>query len=507
MVDKLKPQYCGSRRGFGIRTHLLSLLAIFLGTIVAGQGLNTTFDVTQLDWSDQGHLILRKGENSYQLHGSAIGPWQHFLGHDYQNGVIRTYEVDSMGSLVLLGPVNPYTWVSYPAGEVAIPCMNGGYLKCIHRWDLADPYGRRYLTRTDEQGMDHWVVDLTGRGRFKAMKELDAGGFLVLLSTSFPDTSSLLILLDIYGDEILNTPLDRRLDKLLETSNGDYFLAGSTGSELDFCGVSPNGEILFETALDQGTHNATIGLDISPIGNTSFLVQNWSEDGTGTVRELSISPVGEVFDQIVHDTLASGTSIVGHVRAAQGDVLCYGRSYLSEFDQSGFIQRTSADGSLQWKRTYRPIMPGVPISSGIFSDLEAVSGTAFLALGTRQYQMQGNSPSDVWLARIYADGCIVPGCDGVGITEQATNLLDAISLAPNPASEQVTIQLDLPASVVGKALQLSIVGSDGRVVLQEQVASGTRALSLSVATLSAGLYHVHITNGTSWLTGAKLVVE
>ena len=180
-------------------------------------------------------------------------------------------------------------------------------------------------------------------------------------------------------------------------------------------------------------------------------------------------------------------------------------------DQQGLLLRTTSEGDSLWMRSYFYQDELMNDGEGRFYDILPTPDGGFIAAGAAYGSAGGNNPpglsQDTWVVKVDGDGCIVPGCNTVGITEQATNLLDALSLYPNPASEQLTIQLDLPASIGGTALQLSVVGSDGRLVVQEQVASGTRALSLSVATLSSGLYHVHITNGTTWLTGAKLVVE
>ena len=87
-----------------------------------------------------------------------------------------------------------------------------------------------------------------------------------------------------------------------------------------------------------------------------------------------------------------------------------------------------------------------------------------------------------------------------------TNLLDALTLFPNPAHGQVSIQLQLPASFHPTKLLLSIVDSDGRVVRQEPWLQGD-TMVLEVQDLTPGLYTVHVTDGSSWLTGGKLIIE
>jgi hypothetical protein len=96
----------------------------------------------------------------------------------------------------------------------------------------------------------------------------------------------------------------------------------------------------------------------------------------------------------------------------------------------------------------------------------------------------------------------------VGITEQATNLLDAIRSWPNPvqAGGVVNVELDLPPALQGKPMQLSVVAIDGRVVhAQPLFGNGQHALALPA--LATGAYFVHIATGGKWLTGGKVVIE
>jgi hypothetical protein len=116
------------------------------------------------------------------------------------------------------------------------------------------------------------------------------------------------------------------------------------------------------------------------------------------------------------------------------------------------------------------------------------------------------------VVKVDANGCILPGCNTVGITEQATNLLDAFSIYPNPVQQggSVTLQLDLPQHLLAQPLELTVVATDGRVVYRQRIATGTGSVPLSLGEglgVRPGLYYLHITNGTTWLTGGKLVVE
>jgi len=56
-------------------------------------------------------------------------------------------------------------------------------------------------------------------------------------------------------------------------------------------------------------------------------------------------------------------------------------------------------------------------------------------------------------------------------------------------------------------LQLSVVGSDGRLVMQHPWPQGVSSFSLPVSDLAPGIYYAHITTNGTWLTGGKFVVE
>ena len=105
-------------------------------------------------------------------------------------------------------------------------------------------------------------------------------------------------------------------------------------------------------------------------------------------------------------------------------------------------------------------------------------------------------------------GCRITGCNTVGISEQVTNLQDAITVFPNPVAQggTVTVQLDLPQHLQGENLELTVVASDGRVVAKETFRS-TSTLNFVNPQLSTGMYYLHLTSGTTWLGGTKLVVE
>lgn len=194
-----------------------------------------------------------------------------------------------------------------------------------------------------------------------------------------------------------------------------------------------------------------------------------------------------------------------------GDLIACGVSEESGFMQ-GVLLRTTAQGDSIWMHKYWYQDSIYTQGTGQFYDVLPTPDGGFIATGpTYRYQpVQPNFPpgysQDAWVVKVDADGCIVPGCNSVGITEQATNLQGALTIFPNPASEFVTLRLELPPSVAQLPLQLSVVGMDGRIAKQ-QVLAGNGEHTLALHGLAAGVYHIHISSEGKWLTGGKLIIE
>jgi energy-coupling factor transporter ATP-binding protein EcfA2 len=145
-----------------------------------------------------------------------------------------------------------------------------------------------------------------------------------------------------------------------------------------------------------------------------------------------------------------------------------------------------------------------------FYDVLPTDDGGFIAAGSA-YNPAGEPyppgySQDTWVVKVDSMGCIVPGCGGVGVQEVVTNLSNGLTVYPNPAHGSATVQVRLPQSIRGStALRLVLVNAQGQVVSEQDAQQGDNILDLSA--LSAGLYYVHLANGTTWLGGTKLLVE
>ncbi len=196
------------------------------------------------------------------------------------------------------------------------------------------------------------------------------------------------------------------------------------------------------------------------------------------------------------------------------EIIGCGVSYVGDGNEKGLLLRTTSEGDSLWMRTFFYYDSLVPQGTGRFWDVLPTADGGCIAAGVAYNPFGGPYPpgysQDAWVVKVDSMGCVVPGCNGVvGITEQVTNLGDALSLYPNPVQGQLHVGIKLPANFTTTGpLTLSVTTLEGKLVLQRQVpTSAAGAVVLDVSSLAAGLYSLHLSGATRWLAGKKFVVE
>lgn len=115
---------------------------------------------------------------------------------------------------------------------------------------------------------------------------------------------------------------------------------------------------------------------------------------------------------------------------------------------------------------------------------------------------------DNWLIKLDSYGCLVPGCQNVGIEEVALGLSEYLRISPNPvaAGQPLRITFEPPSGFISNGpLRVVVLDATGRRVHEDGM-SGT-TLNLLNLQPSTGLYYLHLTDGARWLAGGKVVVE
>ena len=171
------------------------------------------------------------------------------------------------------------------------------------------------------------------------------------------------------------------------------------------------------------------------------------------------------------------------------------------------IAKFSAAGDSLWSRTYSAF---VDLHNP--RDISLTSDGGFISTGWVYQDNTGGHPGlqTAYVIKIDSLGCVVPGCHLVGVQEYEVSLQERLRLWPNPATELVRLELELPPGYRPQGtVQAVLLDASGREVLREAVPGNGTVLShlLSLTPFAPGLYHRHLADGKRWLAGSNLLVE
>jgi hypothetical protein len=175
----------------------------------------------------------------------------------------------------------------------------------------------------------------------------------------------------------------------------------------------------------------------------------------------------------------------------------------------GMLYKFDEQGNTIWSRFYSHysgLPPGYPQQ---FKDVKQTSDGGFILTGVTEGIAPPN-PQRLWLLKLDSVGCLVPGCNTVGVEEFETQLQSALQLSPNPASERVQVSLALPEGYrLQGEVQTMLVDAQGKEVKRRTIGvSGAQLRTdLEVSGLPSGLFYVHLRDDVKWLAGGKVVVD
>ncbi|MCC6400386.1 MAG: hypothetical protein IT227_06455 [Flavobacteriales bacterium] len=171
----------------------------------------------------------------------------------------------------------------------------------------------------------------------------------------------------------------------------------------------------------------------------------------------------------------------------------------------GMAMRLAVDGDPIWHRTYSTNN----VLDQYVYDIRRTLDGGFILAGTAFDSALVSQ--DAWLVKVDSFGCLVPGCQVFdAVVEQVTDLRDALRVWPNPVQVQgqVQVAIELPAGFSARgALRLALTDAQGRLVQEETLPQAVSGFSFPLSAFPPGLYHVHLLDGSRWLSGAKVVVS
>jgi len=188
-----------------------------------------------------------------------------------------------------------------------------------------------------------------------------------------------------------------------------------------------------------------------------------------------------------------------------GSIICganyYGMAGLWKFD---------ANGDSLWLRNYYDF-PGIGAGYSLVYDVLPTSDGGFAMCGEVDQSVNGPHPNlQTWfVVKTDSMGCVVPGCQFVGLNENAMGLENTLLAYPNPSTGLFTLALTLPATVaLAGDLTLQVFDAQGRLVERRNLGRQLeQRIALDLTAQPTGLYSAHLSDGKRILTGVRLVVS
>jgi hypothetical protein len=328
------------------------------------------------------------------------------------------------------------------------------------------------LLRLNELGDTLWTRSFDAPDQsieFFGLAEYSDNGFVIagMRLQSFIDDNYLLIRTDSIGNEIWRRQF------------GD-----ATPPGIPAVRVAPDSTIITWTRYRN---------DITAPPNECVLnLRKWDANGTLVWNTLT---QGRAQDMDARDmeVLPDGSFICG--------ANYYGMAGLWKFD---------ANGDSLWLRNYYDF-PGIGAGYSLVYDVLPTSDGGFAMCGEVDQSVNGPHPNlQTWfVVKTDSMGCVVPGCQFVGLNENAMGLQNTLLAYPNPSSGRFTLTLTLPATVaLAGDLTLQVFDTQGRLVERRNLGRQLeQTIALDLTAQPTGLYSAHLSDGKRILTGVRLVVE
>jgi hypothetical protein len=169
----------------------------------------------------------------------------------------------------------------------------------------------------------------------------------------------------------------------------------------------------------------------------------------------------------------------------------------------GWLFKLNKNGDSLWYREYT-VIDGVNDANQLWH-FTPTPDKGFAAAGSL-YPNSSGGGQDIWVFKTDSMGCLVPNCDGVGISEFNTNKSEAQMLIyPNPFKEAFAINYYIPKENQSAVFKLFDIY--GKLVYETGLTKEVRQLQVVAGTLKPGLYIANLVIDKVVKQSVKLVKE
>jgi hypothetical protein len=197
--------------------------------------------------------------------------------------------------------------------------------------------------------------------------------------------------------------------------------------------------------------------------------------------------------------------------AGYGNVV-YNTNGDADTAHAGWILKVSPTGQLLWERLYAGIVTTAN-EINYLSDFEILPNGDIIACGESTSNLNGDPhPQQGWLLRVDSFGCLVPGCQLVGIEEPEPEAeIEFIKIFPNPADDWLYIYFASPQPLSGgegqKGFALEIYNVTGMLLKRVDHLSNHTTYMLELDDWASGVYFVALKRGNEILQTEQLVKQ
>ena len=200
---------------------------------------------------------------------------------------------------------------------------------------------------------------------------------------------------------------------------------------------------------------------------------------------------------------SAADTYIGKIRElADGNVVSVGQTPMpGTFRSGGLITKISPTGQMVWQREYpRYNLTGINVLGG-FSDFRQTLDKGFVITGGAIVDTGGgNYVQDFWIMKTDSFGCIGVDCGVTSVEEVATALNAIGKIYPNPATTELTVELNY-----GNIPKVKLYNIFGETVLASKITSGGKTV-LDISMLPNCIYLYLISDVTGPLVTGKLVI-